>query len=52
MEEKNISEKESLELISQMIGRTRKNVMGGNMFILLGVLLAAFAFWGGILRVC
>lgn len=49
MEEKNISEKESLELISQMIGRTCKNVMGGNMFILLGVLLAAFAFLSGIL---
>lgn len=36
MEEKTISEKESLELISQMIFKTRRNILGGNVFLYLG----------------
>lgn len=51
MEEKNITEKESLDIISQMIEKTRSNVMGGNTYIMLGVILAAFALLSGVLIV-
>lgn len=51
MEEKNITEKESLDIISQMIEKTRSNVMGGNTFIVLGLLLAAFSLLSGVLIV-
>ena len=48
MEEKNISEKESLEIISQMIQKTRRNVVDGNNFIYLGLSLMALSLLAGI----
>lgn len=43
MEDKKITEKESLEIITQMIQKTRRNVVDGNSFIYLGLLLVALS---------
>ena len=48
MEDKRISEKESLEIITQMIQKTRRNVVDGNNFIYLGLTLAALSLIAGI----
>ena len=48
MEDKKISEHESLEIITQMIQKTRRNVVDGNKFIYLGLSLAALSLIAGI----
>ena len=48
MEDKKISEKESLEIISQMIQKTRRNVVDGNHFIYLGLSLMALSLMAGV----
>ena len=47
MEDKKITEKESLEIITQMIQKTRRNVVDGNYFIYLGLLLVALSLIAG-----
>jgi hypothetical protein len=47
MEDKKITEKESLEIITQMIQKTRRNVVDGNSFIYLGLLLVALSLIAG-----
>ena len=51
MEEKKLSEQESLELISQMIRSTRKNMEGGsgNQFLYWGYFTAGIAVFIGVL---
>ena len=48
MEDKKISEKESLEIITQMIQKTRRNVVDGNNFIYLGLSLMALSLMAGV----
>ena len=48
MEDKRISEKESLEIITQMIQKTRRNVVDGNNFIYLGLSLMVLSLLAGI----
>ena len=48
MEDKKISEKESLEIITQMIQKTRRNVVDGNNFIYLGLSLMVLSLLAGI----
>ena len=48
MEDKKISEKESLEIITQMIQKTRRNVVDGNNFIYLGLSLMVLSLLTGI----
>ncbi len=48
MEDKKISEKESLEIITQMIQKTRRNMVDGNNFIYLGLLLMALSLIAGV----
>lgn len=48
MEDKKISEKESLEIITQMIQKTRRNVVDGNNFIYLGLSLMALTLIAGV----
>ena len=48
MEDKKISEKESLEIITQMIQKTRRNVVDGNNFIYLGLSLMALSLIAGV----
>ena len=48
MEEKRISEKESLEIITQMIQKTRRNVVDGNNFIYLGLWLMVLSLLAGV----
>lgn len=47
MEDKKITEKESLEIITQMIQKTRRNVVDGNYFIYLGLSLMALSLIAG-----
>ena len=47
MEDKKITEKESLEIITQMIQKTRRNVVDGNSFIYLGLSLVALSLIAG-----
>lgn len=47
MEDKKITEKESLEIITQMIQKTRRNVVDGNYFIYLGLSLVALSLIAG-----
>jgi len=44
MEEKDIMENESLSIITEMINKTRRNVMDGNVFICLGSVLTVICF--------
>ena len=48
MEDKKITEKESLEIISQMIQKTRRNVVDGNNFIYIGLSLMVLSLLAGI----
>ena len=48
MEDKKISEKESLKIITQMIQKTRRNVVDGNNFIYLGLSLTVLSLLAGI----
>ena len=48
MEDKKISEKESLEIITQMIQKTRRNVVDGNNFIYLGLSLMVLSLLTGV----
>ena len=48
MEDKKISEKESLEIITQMIQKTRRNVVDGNNFIYLGLSLIVLSLLAGV----
>ena len=48
MEDKKISEKESLEIITQMIQKTRRNVVDGNNFIYLGLSLMVLTLLTGV----
>ena len=48
MEDKRISEKESLEIITQMIQKTRRNVVDGNNFIYIGLSLMVLSLLAGI----
>lgn len=48
MEDKKISEKESLEIITRMIQKTRRNVVDGNNFIYLGLSLMALSLLAGV----
>ena len=48
MEDKKISEKESLEIISLMIQKTKRNVVDGNHFIYLGLSLMALSLIAGV----
>ena len=48
MEDKKISEKESLEIITQMIQKTRRNVVDGNNFIYLGLSLMILSLLAGV----
>lgn len=47
MEDKKISEKESLEIITQMIQKTRRNMVDGNNFIYLGLSLMVLSLIAG-----
>ena len=48
MEDKKISEKESLEIITQMIQKTRRNMVDGNKFLYLGLSLMALTLIAGV----
>ena len=48
MEDKKISEKESLEIITQMIQKTKHNVVDGNNFVYLGLSLMALSLLTGV----
>ena len=48
MEDKKITEKESLEIITQMIQKTRRNVVDGNNFIYLGLSLMVLSLVAGV----
>lgn len=49
MEDKRISEKESLEIITQMIQKTRRNVVDGDKFVYLGLSLMVSTLLAGAL---
>ena len=51
MEDKKISEKESLEIITQMIQKTRRNVVDGNNFIYLGLSLMVLSLLTGVFTI-
>lgn len=48
MDDKKITEKESLEIITQMIQKTRRNMVDGNIFIYLGLSLIALSLIAGV----
>ncbi len=48
MEDKKITEKESLEIITQMIQKTKHNVVDGNNFVYLGLSLTALSLTAGV----
>ena len=47
MEDRKITEKESLEIITQMIQKTKHNVVDGNNFVYLGLSLTALSLTAG-----